>query len=322
MADRVLRHILQSQQFDRPFLEIIFRWAGNFKRNMSGTLSWGGSSEERLWDSKQLQGTHMIELFYEASTRTRTSFGMAGLRLGMNLIWTENAKEFSSAIKGETLEDTIRVLCEYCPDVIVLRHHETGAAERAATVSSVPIINAGDGTGQHPTQALLDLYTIWEKFGTADGLRVVMVGDLLNGRTVRSLAYLLAKYRSIRISFVSPSDLRIGRDITGWLDKKGIVFNEYDTLGWETLGYADVVYCTRIQKERGSDASEETLAKFRIGKQQMEMMKESAILMHPLPRNDEILPEVDSDPRAVYFKQAGNGMYVRMAILLWVLHRI
>jgi len=309
-----LRHVLKSQQFDLEFLDHIFRVAKHLKIAMQN-----GDS----LDQHPLAGRILYTLFYEPSTRTRMSFETAAMRLGMSVTGTENAREFSSAVKGETLEDTFRVLCQYRPDVIVLRHPETGAAERAAAVSSVPIVNTGDGSGQHPTQALLDLYTIWEHFRNIDGLNVVMVGDMLNGRTVRSLTYLLTKFNDVTLTFVSPHGLEMGRDIIEWLKEKGIRFMECNAKNYPTiLAHADVVYCTRIQKERGSSISDETRAKFRIGKEQMAMMSRLAILMHPLPRVDEIPSDVDSDPRAMYFEQAGNGMYVRMALLLWILHKI
>ena len=260
----------------------------------------------------------MLQLFYEPSTRTRFSFFMAGKRLGMDVCWTENAREFSSAIKGETLEDTIRILCEFGPHVIVLRHHETGAAVRAAAVSTVPIINAGDGSGQHPTQALLDIYTIWKSFGHVAGLKVAMMGDLANGRTVRSLSYLLTKFSEVKIIFISPPHLTMSNDIKTWLAGKGVDFQETDS-PFPALYEADVVYCTRIQKERGGQMSDDDTQRFQIGTREMSWLKPKTIVMHPLPRNAEIATEVDSDPRAKYFEQAGNGMYIRMALLLWVL---
>ena len=304
-----LRHVLESQQFDPFLLSKLFELAEKMKVKMN------------YYTPPPLAGRILYTLFYEPSTRTRMSFETAAARLGMNIIGTENAREFSSAVKGETLEDTIRVLCQYRPDAIVIRHHETGAAERAATVSSVPIINAGDGRGQHPTQALLDLFTITETFGSIKGLTVAMVGDLLNGRTVRSLSYLLARFAKVKLIFVSPPELRMADDLKVWLSGKDVTFYETENLV-DALAEADVIYCTRIQKERGANIPEEILSKFRIGTPQMNIMRSHAILMHPLPRVNEILPEIDSDPRAKYFEQAGNGMYVRMALLLWILHKI
>src|SRR5579871_2497263 len=200
----------------------------------------------------RLQGRVMAALFYEPSTRTRLSFESAMLRLGGRTMGTDNAREFSSAAKGETLEDTIRIVAGYS-DVIVLRHQEEGAARRAAAVSDVPVINAGDGAGQHPTQSLLDLFTIQDELGRIDGITVAMVGDLANGRTVRSLAYLLSKFRDVRLVFVAPPAVRMGDDIKRHLDENGISWREESDLG-AVLPAADVVYQTRIQKERfGSD---------------------------------------------------------------------
>src|SRR5258707_7328120 len=176
-----LRHVVESQQFSRPLLEELFDRADEIKRQPHHF-------------SGRLNGQVMAALFYEPSTRTRLSFESAMLRLGGRTMGTDNAREFSSAAKGETLEDTIRIVAGYA-DVIVLRHHEDGAARRAAAVSDVPVINAGDGKGQHPTQSLLDLFTVRDELGRLDGVRVAMVGDLANGRTARSLAYLLSKYR-------------------------------------------------------------------------------------------------------------------------------
>ncbi len=248
------------------------------------------------------------------------SFGAAAKHLGLDVVNTENARDFSSAIKGETLEDTVRVLGEYHPDLIVLRHFETGAAERAAHVSAVPIVNAGDGRGQHPTQALLDLYTIQQAHGRLDGLTVVIGGDLANGRTVRSLAYLLAKYERVRLIFVAPSVLAIGDDMKAYLTRKHVSFSEELNLD-RALQRADVVYWTRIQQERlAPDVRyEDVVHQYTIGTPQLRQMKSSAILMHPLPRVNEISTEVDLDPRALYFHQAGNGMFLRMALMSAIL---
>jgi aspartate carbamoyltransferase catalytic subunit len=261
----------------------------------------------------------LFSVFYEPSTRTRMSFSAAAQHLGMSVVVTENAKEFSSAIKGESLEDTIRVLGEYFPDVIALRHHENGAAERAAKVSTVPIINAGDGSGQHPTQALLDLYTIHQALGRIEDLTVVIGGDLAHGRTARSLAYLLAKFPRVRIRFVAPPDLRIGTDIKDHLAERQVPFTEEEALD-DALRACDVVYWTRIQRERfdATDQQEQPL-RYVIGPREMALLGPRAILLHPLPRLDEIPVEVDADPRAWYFRQAGNGMVIRMALLEWML---
>lgn len=304
-----MRHVLTSQQFDRSLIERLCHEADHLRVLM----------EEPNDRCKSLAGKMMITVFYEPSTRTRISFEAAASHLGIRVVSTENAREFSSAAKGETLEDTIRVLCSYRPDVIVLRHFETGAAERAAAVSDIPIINAGDGMGQHPTQALLDLYTIRRELGRLDDLSVVIGGDLAHGRTARSLAYLLGKFRRINITFIAPSELQIGSDITDYLQRKNVQFEKADSL-LPALRRADVVYWTRIQKERAAAATS-TDNPYVIGRNEIAQMQHHAVIMHPLPRTEEINPEIDSDPRAAYFRQTANGLYIRMALLAWVLDR-
>ena len=297
-----LQHVIESQQFSRPLLEELLDRAEEIKgqpRHFSGRLN----------------GQVMAALFYEPSTRTRLSFEAAMLRLGGDTVGTDNAREFSSAAKGETLEDTIRIVSGYA-DVIVLRHNEEGAARRAAAVSSVPVINAGDGPGQHPTQALLDLYTIRDELGHIDGIRIAMVGDLANGRTVRSLAYLLSKFRDIRICFVAPPQVAMRNDIKDHLDEHHVAWVESEDLE-AVLPQVDVIYQTRIQKERFSDEASYLALKgiYRIDGSTLARMRKEAIVMHPLPRVDEIAPEVDADPKAAYFRQARNGLYIRMALL-------
>ena len=297
-----LRHVIESQQFSRSLLEELFARADEIKREPHRFIG-------------RLAGSVMAALFYEPSTRTRLSFEAAMLRLGGQTMGTDNAREFSSAAKGETIEDTIRIVSGYS-DVIVLRHYEEGAARRAAAVSSVPVINAGDGPGQHPTQALLDLYTIRDEIGHVDGIRIAMVGDLANGRTVRSLTYLLAKFRDIRVSFVAPPQVAMRQDIKDHLDEHHVPWVETQDLD-AVLPQVDVVYQTRIQKERFADEAAYLAVKgvYRIDAHAMSLLRKSAIVMHPLPRVDEIAPEIDSDPRAAYFRQARNGMYIRMALL-------
>jgi aspartate carbamoyltransferase catalytic subunit len=296
-----LRHVLESQQFSRGLLEEIFVRADEMRARPYG--------EERL------RGRIMAALFYEPSTRTRLSFEAAMLRLGGRTIGTDNAREFSSAAKGETLEDTIRIVAGYA-DVIVLRHPEQGAARRAAAVSEVPVINGGDGGGQHPTQALLDLYTVRDELGRVDGVRVAMVGDLAHGRTVRSLAYLLSKYDDVDLTFVAPSRVAIGDDIKAHLTERGVRWRESLDLD-EVLPRVDVVYQTRIQKERFPDEASYLAVKgcYRIDREAMGRLRPDAIVMHPMPRVDEIDPAVDDDPRAAYFRQARNGLHIRMALL-------
>jgi aspartate carbamoyltransferase catalytic subunit len=262
----------------------------------------------------------MATLFYEPSTRTRLSFESAMIRLGGSVVTTESAREFSSAAKGETLEDTIRIVEGYA-DVIVLRHFESGAARRAADVASVPILNAGDGPGQHPTQALLDVYTIQKEIGRLDGITVAMVGDLANGRTVRSLAYLLARFDDVRLFFVAPGVVKMKEDIKEYLTRHGVHFEEKEDL-IEVAQQSDVIYQTRIQRERFGDRIadyESARGKYIVDSTIMEALPETGRVLHPLPRIDEIAPEVDADPRAAYFRQAHNGIYIRMALLRMVL---
>jgi aspartate carbamoyltransferase catalytic subunit len=297
-----LRHIVESQQFSRALLEELFVRADEIRgqpHHFSGRLN----------------GQLMAALFYEPSTRTRLSFEAAMLKLGGRTIGTDNAREFSSAAKGETLEDTIRIVSGYA-DVIVLRHNEEGAARRAAAVSAVPVINAGDGPGQHPTQALLDLYTIRDEIGHIDGIKIAMVGDLANGRTARSLTYLLSKFRDLRVCFVAPPQVAMRDDIKAHLDEHHVPWVETQDLD-AVLPQVDVVYQTRIQKERFTDEAAYQAVKgiYRIDGETLARMRKHAIVMHPLPRVDEIAPEVDADPRAAYFRQARNGLFIRMALL-------
>jgi aspartate carbamoyltransferase catalytic subunit len=297
-----LRHVIESQQFSRTILEDLFARSEEMKREPHHFMG-------------RLAGQVMAALFYEPSTRTRLSFEAAMLRLGGDAIGTDNAREFSSAAKGETLEDTIRIVSGYA-DVIVLRHNEEGAAKRAAAVSTVPVINAGDGPGQHPTQALLDLYTIRDELSRIDGVRVAMVGDLANGRTVRSLAYLLSKFKDIKLWFVAPPQVAMRDDLKAHLDEHHVPWVETQDLE-SVLPEVDVVYMTRIQKERFSDPEAYNAVKgvYRIDKSSLALMRKYAILLHPLPRVDEIATEVDDDPRAAYFRQARNGLHIRMALL-------
>lgn len=298
-----MNHIIESQQFDQKFINMIFSAAHKLEKKTEAPL----------------KGKIMASLFYEPSTRTRFSFESAMLRLGGSVITTENAKEFSSAAKGETLEDSIRVVNNYA-DVIILRHYEEDASKRAVSVSKIPIINAGDGIGQHPTQALLDLYTIQKELGGIDGITIALVGDLKHGRTIRSLAYLLGKYRKVKICLVSPKPLRIATDIKEYLKKHKIVFEEIENLE-SVIDKVDVLYQTRIQKERFKTDKEYRKFKgcYQIDSRLVLMMKQKSIIMHPLPRVDEILPEVDTSPKAVYFKQARYGLFIRMALLKYLL---
>jgi len=288
-------------QFDRPWIESLFADADSM-RNLPRA-------------STPLRGNILATLFYEPSTRTRLSFESAMLRLGGQVISTENAREFSSAIKGETVEDSVRIVAGYA-DAIVIRHHEQGAAARAARVSPVPIINGGDGPGEHPTQALLDLYTIQHELGRLDGLRVALVGDLRFGRAARSLALLFQVTQGTELVFVSPAAVPMGDDVRQALAKSGVRFRDDPDLR-RVAANVDVIYQTRIQRERFTTPAEyeASVGVYVIDKAILDMMRSETIILHPLPRVEEIEAAVDEDRRAAYFRQANNGVYVRMALL-------
>jgi aspartate carbamoyltransferase catalytic subunit len=298
-----MRDVISVKQFsDKALLAQLFESAAGLQ-----TLS-------AAHYPKPLRNRTLATIFYEPSTRTRLSFETAIQNLGGQLITTENAGDFSSAIKGESLEDTIKVINAYA-DGIVLRHPEAGAAQRAASVSDVSIINAGDGVGEHPTQALLDMYTIYRSKGSFDGLRIGLVGDLLNGRTVHSLLPLLALYK-VELYLISPDSLKMPASYLAELDKQGIPYSVLDS--WqETLGLVDVLYMTRVQKERfeRSEDYEKVKDDFILTLPDVQRMKPDAIILHPLPRVNEIATDIDSDPRAKYFEQVRNGLFLRMALL-------
>ncbi len=322
-----LGHILETQQFkEKELLDKLFSLSTEMKLfDKTSLIKEEVQRCEELSLSKGSRKKIMACLFYEPSTRTRFSFETAMKIIGGDVLSTESAGHFSSAAKGESLPDTIKVVGGYA-DVIVLRHPEEGSAKRAARYSSVPIINAGDGPGQHPTQALLDLYTINDELGRMDELEVALVGDLKYGRTVHSLVYLLAHRKGIKIDFVAPPEVAIHPEIKKYLQKKGIEVEETKELE-DVVRRADVLYVTRIQKERfkKSDGTidEEKYKRCRgvyvIDERIADLMRADSIIMHPLPRIDEIAQEVDKDKRAAYFRQAANGKYVRMALLKMVL---
>jgi aspartate carbamoyltransferase catalytic subunit len=297
-------HILSADQFTKKQLEELFTLTDSIKSQFL---------EDKSKLLKKHEGKVLITLFYEPSTRTRLSFATAAAHMGMSIISTENAREFSSAAKGETIEDTARVLEQYYPDAIVIRHHETGEVARAAAATKIPIINAGDGKGEHPTQSLLDMYTIWDSHKKHSGLKVVLGGDLLHGRTARSLAKLLTCFDGNHIVFNTIPELQMADDIKEYLDQRGVTYEEEPDMK-RAFKNADVVYWTRLQKERLPEGVHVDQT-YRIDKKAMSYLLDSAIVLHPLPRVDEIDVEVDDDPRACYFDQAGNGMFVRMALL-------
>lgn len=299
-----LRHVVESQQFTVPLLMELF----DRTRGMERVVARGGSLD--------YQHRIMATLFYEPSTRTRFCFEAAMHRLGGRVLSTEHASAFSSEIEAEQVEDSIRIIGSYS-DVIVIRHHQQGGALRAAQVSPVPVINAGDGNGgQHPTQALLDLYTIYRE-RPLDGLSVAIIGELDRGRTARSLAYLLAKFERVKIFFVSPPELRMKPDILEYLDEHGIGYEVEEDLN-RVIAEVDVVYQTRIRPDR---VAQSHLTRYAIDSAILSRMKPDAMILHPLPRTVELDKTVDSDPRALYFRQAVNGLYVRMALLTMLLER-
>ncbi len=302
------KDILSVKQFNRADLEYIFGVAHEMREMV-----------ERIGTFDLLKGKILANLFYEPSTRTSSSFTAAMERLGGSVI-PINEVRYSSVAKGESLPDTVRTL-ECYADVIVLRHPEIGASALAAQYARKPIINAGDGVGEHPTQALLDLFTIFSELNQVDGLTVTMLGDLKYGRTVHSLARLLSLY-DVKLNYVSPEILRMPPEIIQELNEKNIVQKEYTTLE-EVLSQTDVLYVTRVQKERFENLDEYESVKdaYVITPEVMREAKDRMIVMHPLPRVGEISMEFDSDPRAAYFRQMEYGLFVRMALLAMVLGR-
>ncbi len=271
---------------------------------------------------RDLDGKIVSLLFYEPSTRTRTSFQQAVLKLGGLVVATENAKEFSSAVKGETMKDTTRIMNAYHFDAIVIRSDYEGAAEEAAEVSTAPIINAGDGAGQHPTQSLLDIYTIFEKFGKIDGLRITFVGDLKYGRTVRSLCYLLGKFKDIHVDFVAPDSLQMREDILEYFKEHGVKFELHSDLK-DVADKSDVIYMTRAQKERMKEGEKFSPDGYRITEELLKKIRPETIILHPLPRSNdfnEIPEELTDDARILIFKEAENGLFTRMALLKMVIN--
>ncbi len=259
-----------------------------------------------------LKGKVIASLFFEPSTRTRLSFESAVLGQGGSVFGFADPGA-SSAKKGETLSDTIKNVMGYC-DAIVMRHFIEGAARRASEISSVPVVNGGDGANQHPTQTFLDLFTMLEKKGSLDGKVIGMMGDLKYGRTIHSLAMALTHF-DVKLHFISPKELNIPDHYYDYLKAKKI---EYVHSTLESCGKElDFLYCTRIQKERFYDPMEyeKVAGSYKIDKTSLEYLKPDTFIMHPLPRVDEIAVDVDDDPRAVYFEQAHNGVPVRAALL-------
>jgi aspartate carbamoyltransferase catalytic subunit len=301
-----MRHVVSSSAFTIDNLAQLYKLITNIKQHPSRY-------------NNALSGKVVATLFFEPSTRTRLSFESAILRLGAGLISTADARKVSSTVKEESLSDTIRIVEGYA-DAIVLRHHENEAAEEASQVAEVPIINAGGGSGEHPTQSLLDLYTIYDHRASLDQLSVAVLGDLRNGRTVHSLVKTLSLYKGLTIYGVSLLGLELGETYIRYIEERGGNYIACDSLDDVPSG-VDVLYQTRIQRERMSVEENRQLQEIVIDQTILSRFAPHTILLHPLPRNEEIAPEVDDDPRALYFEQAKNGMWVRMALLYLLLSR-
>lgn len=301
------QHIVSVRQFSKDQMSHLF--------NVAHTLRLLVQKEKSL---DILKGKVMASMFYEVSTRTSSSFSAAMQRLGGTVV--HFSESTSSTQKGESLADSVNSMSCYA-DVIVLRHPIPGAVESAARHCRRPVINAGDGVGEHPTQALLDVFTIREELGTVNGMTITMVGDLKHGRTVHSLARLLTQYR-ITLRYVAPKNLSMPDEIIEFVASKGIKQEEFNSIE-EALPETDVLYMTRIQKERFASEEEykACFGQFILTPHIMTGAKRKMVVMHPLPRVNEISVEVDTDPRAAYFRQAENGMYIRMALLATVLGR-
>lgn len=293
-------HILSVDQFNPKLINLIFHEA------------------KRRFRNDTLSGKVVSCIFYQPSTRTYASFISAANRLGASVVPIQGV-EFSSVKKGETLEDTIRTLGCYS-DAIVLRHHEEGSAARAAGVSYVPLINAGDGIGEHPTQALLDLYTIKDELGALDGLTITFLGDIKYSRTVHSLAKLLSMYE-VKMNFVSSESLSMSKEFASTLDERLVKYNQFRSLDDDVLAKTDVLYVTRVQQEYMDESCHSSVKmSYIVDQETLSRMKEESIVMHPLPRVWEIKESVDSDPRSAYFRQVKNGLSIRMALLNLILN--
>ena len=306
-------HVVEAQQFNKKSLQEIFVSADRIKEQI-----------ERRQPLDSLRGKILANLFYVKSIRTMFSFDTAMKRLGGEVINTENGDDFSSELTGASLEDTIRVVGSFV-DVIVLRHYRSGSAKRASEVSPVPIINGGDGPAQHPTQAMIDLYSIEKLRGGIEGLSILFIGDLMNSRSVRSLAYFLAKYSGIRIHFASPRTLKVKDDIKEYLNEQQISFTEsFDSVSEliEIASQADILYITQMPKDHFGDRIddyEQSKEIFRINQNLTRVLKKDTFIMHPFPRDYELPTEIDQDPRAIYFAQVKYGQFLRMGLLYYVL---
>jgi aspartate carbamoyltransferase catalytic subunit len=293
------RHLTAAAQITKNDADILLKTAVSMEK----VVEKGGNDA--------LNGKILAALFYEPSTRTRLSFEAAMLRLGGQVI-TADGFQFSSLYKGETIEDTMVMVGSYA-DIIAMRHPEAGSADKAAAASPVPFINAGDGANQHPTQALLDLFTVQKERGTVDGLHIAVCGDLKFGRASRSMVELLALYKNMRFTFVAPDELKMPAATIDLVKKAGHAVDETSDL---RAGVdADVLYMTRVQKERFDDPAQYERLKLAFVLSADMLKGKKVTVMHPLPRVGEITTDVDALPNAAYFREAKNGLFMRMALL-------
>ncbi|WP_440059498.1 aspartate carbamoyltransferase [Thermogladius sp. 4427co] len=295
--------LISALQFSRGDIEYLIRVAEELRKRVE--------SGERLDIAR---GRVLFTAFFEPSTRTRLSFQFAMIRLGGTVV-DLGPEEVSSMAKGESPEDTLRTVDGYGPDIIVVRHREPGFAAKAAQICKTPVVNAGDGYNEHPTQALLDVYTIWRVFGRVDGLRVGMMGDLKYGRTISSLSYALSNFRDVEIYFISPKELQPREEILRVLDQRRVRYELYEKPD-DVIEKLDVLYVTRLQKERMKPEEYERLkGSYIISYDYLKKFSKIPVLLHPLPRVWELTPDVDILPQAMYFEQARNGLYMRMALI-------
>ncbi|MEM2645785.1 MAG: aspartate carbamoyltransferase [Desulfurococcaceae archaeon] len=299
--------IISALQFSRNDVEVLVSIAEELRKVYE--------RGEKLFIA---QGRTMFTAFFEPSTRTRLSFQFAMSKLGGTVI-DLGPEEVTSMAKGESPEDTLRTVDGYGPDLIVVRHREPGFAAKAAQICRAPVINAGDGYNEHPTQALLDVYTIWRVLGRVEGIKVGMMGDLKYGRTISSLSYLLSNFQDVEVHFISPKELQPREEILKVLDQRRTKYELHEKPE-EVMEKLDVLYVTRLQKERMKPEEYERLkGSYTVTYEYLKKFKKIPIILHPLPRVWELTPDVDVLPQAMYFEQAKNGMYIRMALIKAIL---
>jgi len=319
--DENIFHIIMAQQFDRTLLDEICELTTKIRGIAKG-------NKGVLFLQSLLQGKRAMLYFVQPSTRTFLSFMAACQVLGMQCSEVRDTAT-SSEMKGESQEDTVRTFSSYV-DLIVMRHPQAGFAERIAFLLNqisrpVPVMNAGSGKDQHPTQALLDIYTLhrsFQNYGGIDGKRIAFVGDLKRGRTVRSLAYLLRNYSGVKLYFVAPKELQMEEDLKGYLQEQQVAFEERDNLK-EVIPAVDAVYMTRIQDEydEAGESKRIDYSAYYFKKEYLKILLPNAIIMHPLPRRAELPPEIDLDKRAIYWRQVRNGMWVRVTLIATVFRK-